>query len=334
MKRHSFSAGILLAVLASIAGASAAAPSDLANRQVQAAPFDPKYTAYPTFTDGARQWQVVRTGNWPLHVTLSQAGRADVVFELPHVLEQVSQLRTYKDRLIVEGWMNSARAADVAVFDLNTRQMIDEFWCYDPVVSPDGSRIAFVKFYPSHFVDNWEDQEMVYQVDASPRQNRPAVPSTASETGSSKASIKVGWPIYPLAAAELGRSNSSVSGGDTHHKLSHFVWSADSRRVGFLDAQSGRVSLIVNDTAALAPLANVSIYNPALSGTSAVALPALEDWCDARSTPAPSCVEFAYDSVRLTMNEQGVTVVAATADQPPQTRTLHVEPNRLQQVMP
>ncbi len=327
-------AGTLAALAIATDGRAAAPASADANHRMLSERYDPARVGYPLVSNQGTTVRVIRGKEWPLHLGVSRRGAAERIIELPKAMEQVAQVRIYKDRLAVQAWLGPDEQGEVAVFDLQTGQLVDDFLGYRPVFSPDNRLVAFVKFYPAHFLQSYEDQEMLYDLDASAAQNRPAYGAVVPSPDKRSMLHHAGLPLHPLAPRELGRQNANLVDESAYHrKISEFAWSPDSRRVAFVDARDGAASLVVVDTRTLLQQNRSTTFNAALVDASSAALPELADVCSVQGdTPAKSCLEVDYGALRLDVDDAGVTVSLSTAAQPAVTRALRVGPQRLKPV--
>jgi hypothetical protein len=167
---------------------------------------------------------------------------------LPDYIEQVDSIRrSGNDRVVVLADL-AAGAHYIGVIATDPAELLDQFWTSAPPgLSPDNRYVVFVRFYPMHGAEGYDDQYRLYDVLGSRAINwpgRPAQDAPAGEIINYDAS-KAGVPVYPLSAAEVGRDNTNVPEAEVHHLLSYFVWDTNSKRVMFADETNGRVSLVL-----------------------------------------------------------------------------------------
>jgi hypothetical protein len=86
--------------------------------------------------------------------------------------------------------MASGEVYEVIIVDTVNCHIVDHFWCYEPNVSPNGRLIAFIKFYPPHFVPDITDIVMIYDFTRGAAGNRPSSPGMVPD-------INVGMRVYP-----------------------------------------------------------------------------------------------------------------------------------------
>jgi hypothetical protein len=154
-------------------------------------------------------------------------GSGERLLSLPATLVQVDSLSWFgDDRLTVLGMANSSISA-IVVVDVHQAKVIDYFLGLDPVISPDGRYIAFVRFYPSHGIESAEDRVRIYDLAQSASSNRPVKSPGAAP------SMEVGRPVYPLLPDEAARFNTDRPEEDAYHRISDFEWSSDSRSFAF-----------------------------------------------------------------------------------------------------
>jgi len=163
---------------------------------------------------------------------------------------QVEDIRLFQDRLAVVTAMVGGDLHGVVVVDILKGGIIDHFKCYSPSISPDGKYVAFIKFFPSHFIDNAEDHYMIYDVAASPVDNRP----TEGDPYRHYHDTLVGRCLYPEGIGnkpgdnfdlKLPSSDRPADDRDLHHAVSeNFFWSPDSRGFVFADSYKGKYQAV------------------------------------------------------------------------------------------
>ena len=167
---------------------------------------------------------------------------------LPDLLEQVYAIHRAAPNHAVLLADLSAGAKFVGVIGLSPAKMLDSFWSSaDPSLSPNNRYVLFVRFYPMHGADNYDDQYRLYDVlgtRASNWPNRPAQDGPPNMPANYDDTL-AGVPVYPLKTGELGRENTNIEDGQVHQRASQFIWAADSSKVVFADAQGGVISLVV-----------------------------------------------------------------------------------------
>jgi len=158
--------------------------------------------------------------------------------ELPPEIAQVNEIRgSRKDQAIVIGMVNGS-AFEAVILNTRTGSITDRFFAYSPTVSPDGQFVAFVKFYPSHFVQGTDDHYVLYDSFRSPIENRSNNVSVNDYTN-------VGLPVYPRGVNRDG-DNTGVPEQNQHHMMAQrFFWQSDSKRYAFADEQGGQLKVLV-----------------------------------------------------------------------------------------
>ena len=239
------SAGLLINCAASSA-ATQEANGPKPKMQQEGGPllFDPAHQKPITFEDKEisiqlqmKNWNLAE--GWKLGLTVRSKGSAAHYIPLPHEIAQVNEIRRVSSRKAFIVGMLNGDAWAFAVLDLGRYQIVDTVWCYDPVVSPDGTYIAFIKFFPTHFAYEVEDHYMIYDLKLSAAQNR----SSKSYGVSDK--INVGLPAYPPHMQNAPGDNTSVPQERAHFIASQgFFWRPDSGGYAFADRYQGRLSLI------------------------------------------------------------------------------------------
>jgi hypothetical protein len=184
-----------------------------------------------------------RSGEYKLLSVTSGASRE---LELPIEIGHVADFRFAADKVVVVGVMNSSMAMSIVVVDSLGEKILDEFWCYDPVFSPNEAQIAFIKFFPSHFVSSPESQYHLYDLRLTAHLNRESE-SRSTNIGAKLSKIDVGSIIWPENKSEATRPNVEVDPKLAHTSRSAFSWSSESRSLAFVDEQNRQLRLVVVD---------------------------------------------------------------------------------------
>ena len=304
--------GIASVVLATIA----ALGSCMTTLAVQAAPgipvvalrtsgglFDPEAAALPSWEgDGESASVVRRDGGLALHI--EGGGRPGLRAALPEEMLQATGVFRSGQKLVVTGWMNGALAGVVAIVDARTAQIVDRFWGYAVSVSPDAAAVAFVRFHPSYLVTGSESQYRVYRTARSPAENRLDLPAGWA-TGERHVPLRdVGQALYPLKRDERWRDNVEVPDALAHQRLSPLSWSADGRRLAFLDRQGESVSVVVAEWAGESTAHRVSVKAAVLADYSTL--------CTDRMTTAANCAHLPAEAMGFEWRTDALTVTAMT----------------------
>jgi hypothetical protein len=173
-----------------------------------------------------------------LAVDIESASQTRGRVELPPEIVQVNEIRAAPSgKAIVVGMVNGS-VFEIAILNTLSMSIADTFLAYTPSVSPDGRFVAFVKFYPAHFVEGTDDHYLIYDVARSAVENRPTNGALTDHTN-------VGIPVYPPVANHDG-DNTSISERQRHHMLAQtFFWRSDSVRYAFADDHAGDWDLLV-----------------------------------------------------------------------------------------
>ncbi|MGH9644153.1 MAG: hypothetical protein ACRD3Q_17245 [Terriglobales bacterium] len=158
-------------------------------------------------------------------------------------MAQVNEiLEASPTKAIIVGMLNGDSWV-FAVLDLLAYRVVDTVWCYEPTISPDGRYIAFIKFFPTHFVYDVDDHYMLYDTRLSPMQNRP--PGTSSAAGELFLAINAGTPVYPPGIGNKDGDNTGVAPEDAHQiACQSFFWWQDSTGYVFADRYKGELYLV------------------------------------------------------------------------------------------
>jgi hypothetical protein len=107
-------------------------------------------------------------------------------------------------RAVIVGQAQSA-VGEVIVLGPRSARVIDRFLGLHPVISPDRTRIAYVKVYPVHFTEGVSAQYLVYDRTKPPsafRHPTVAAPRDPAATQLSER-VNVGVPVYPRDAENV-----------------------------------------------------------------------------------------------------------------------------------
>lgn len=175
------------------------------------------------------------------------SGSVDRV-QLPYVITYVDAIHLAAPHRAVLLAELSAGARYVGIIAIKPAQMIDSFWTSGRLaLSPNNRYVLFVRFYPAHGADNYDDQYRLYDVLGTRSSNwpkRPAQDAPPTEPVNYDESL-AGMPVYPLKADEVNRENTNVPDGQEHQSASEFHWSDDSSKVLFADVQGRIITLVV-----------------------------------------------------------------------------------------
>ncbi len=253
--------------------------------------------AVGSFQDGAVSVKVAKeTGALAIDLALA-AGQPAVRITLGSAVTQVKSIQRAGDKLVVMGDLGAGGATEVSIFDLASRSLSDRFWAIAPALSPDGQWVAFVRFYPMGGVSGVESQYRLYSLAQSPVQNRAAFAGVAAGDIGPSALQDVGFALYPRYVGQPAPDNVGVADRQRHQHASGLFWSADSKRVGFVDVQGGRARTVVTTLAADASVSSVR----------SAGLPALGKLCLA-GMASPGCRAVDVESVRLDFDAAGQAV--------------------------
>jgi len=155
-------------------------------------------------------------------------GRDSAAVGIPLVGSPISEIAEVcplpDGRLVVFGDMGGAVAVNIV--DKTKASVVDLFWAYYPVISPNQRWIAYLKFYPLHGVEG-SNQRMIYDLTRTPTQNRPD--EEPNDT------IDVGRVIFPPGHQNFPGSNTQLPENSRHLGGNRLYWSSDSRAIVFED---------------------------------------------------------------------------------------------------
>ncbi|MDO9575482.1 MAG: hypothetical protein Q7J55_03030 [bacterium] len=138
-------------------------------------------------------------------------------------------------RLIVqEKWEKRPDASTgIHIVDVKKNELIDEFWCYDPVLSPSKRFWAYKKFfYPHELPAAQTTVVLIYDMKKAPLENRVPVKGYGEFP-----EFHVGLPIYPepyVKAKAYVLPKQQIENPFWYIRSSPFLWAEDEFCVVFL----------------------------------------------------------------------------------------------------
>lgn len=165
--------------------------------------------------------------------------RALSSFLLCNETEQVDEIDIINSsRVLVLGRVG-ANFPIANIIELPSGRLVDQFPCFDPIISPDHRFLAFIKSFPGHpgpvAVSN---EYLVYDLTKGASYNRPGFKSGVT--------YDLGWPVYPPGATNAVGENL-IPGLDSpaHLLMSTRLFWLDSETFAFSDLFSGQNRLVV-----------------------------------------------------------------------------------------
>jgi hypothetical protein len=142
-------------------------------------------------------------------------------------------------RLVVFGSLSEV-VWDVAIINVVDGRVLDEFWTYNPSISPDQRWLVFRDFYPFTTDVTPSDQYLLYDLRKDAAGNRIPLSGHAEAAGET---------IYPAVPNHVPFNNLGVPDDQIHQFRSDaFYWKPDSSSVIFADEFRGQVSIILVKT--------------------------------------------------------------------------------------
>lgn len=131
-------------------------------------------------------------------------------------------------------WKKRRRASTgIHIVDAKRNELVDEFWCYEPVLSPSKRFWIYEKFYPPYGLPAERTSVvLLYDMEKSPLENRLPV-----EGYTEWPKEQVGLPVYPepyVKARAYVLVEQQQQNPFWYHLCSPFLWSADANDVVFL----------------------------------------------------------------------------------------------------
>jgi WD40-like Beta Propeller Repeat len=203
--------------------------------------FDPEHQKPIVYQNGSVRIESRKAPNKNLALAIHKAGTKEIQLVLPDNIVQINSIEeATTDKVVVIGMFNGD-IWSVAVIGLNSNTIEDNFLCYEPVLSPKGTYLAFIKFFPPHGADNPEDHYMIYDLTRNAVGNRP--PGVRPDDLRT-----VGFTLYPFGVGNTQFDNLRSPNAETHtFSASSFFWSPDGSRLIFADSYGGRTLVIMAD---------------------------------------------------------------------------------------
>lgn len=219
-------------------------------------------------------------------LSITRPGRQPVVITLPEDVDQINSIDPAPgDKAVLIG-MASGLVYTVVIVDTLNPHIVDHFWAFRPVLSPNGQFITFIKFYTPHFVQGTSDHVLLYDVTSSAESNRPRGISLDDDTN-------VGSPVYPPNIQTTDPNTELPEAAIIHVPSETFFWASDSSKFVFaaerLLPENRNAPVEIN---ANSPKVEVSlvVVNPSHEKIAVRTLPAMT--CE---TSAGSCEHQLYD---------------------------------------
>ena len=141
-------------------------------------------------------------------------------------------------------WKKRRRASTgIHIVDLEKNKLVDEFWCYEPVLSPSKRFWIYEKFYPPYGLPAERTSVvLVYDMKKSPLENRVPVEGYAKWPKE-----QVGLPVYPEPYVKA-RAYVLLEQQEPEWKAYGisfpFLWSRDEKSVVFLSSHQKQTHII------------------------------------------------------------------------------------------
>lgn len=150
-------------------------------------------------------------------------------------IEQVCTLP--QDRLLVVG--ETGGAYRLTIIGRQTGAVLDSFYAWDPVMSPDQHWLIMRKFYPVHMGVPFTEEYLLYNLNKNRSGNR--LSGITQDDG-----MEVGTTVYPLGLTNSPGDNTNVPEDQAHKFYSDsFYWAPDSKAVVFADNLNGTLSVVL-----------------------------------------------------------------------------------------
>ena len=157
--------------------------------------------------------------------------------DLGYAIDEVRQVcRVESDKLVAFTW--DSIGYDVKIIEQSTGILVDSFAAYDPVMSPNQRWIASRNFYPPQSEIRISEEYLLYDLDASPSDNRHnPTPYTSGV---------LGWAMYPRFPGAAPMNLLDIPDSNLHlWRSKSFFWAPDSQSVVFADSVGPNLSLVL-----------------------------------------------------------------------------------------
>ncbi|MCE4538925.1 hypothetical protein LXT12_16865 [Pelomonas sp. P7] len=212
-------------------------------------------------------------------------------FSVPTTVANITSVWKLGELVIALGEVVPSRGyQEIDIFDSRTGQLLDAFWGYNMSVSPDRTKVAFVRPFPITGVEGVESQYMLFNL-AKPRRDQRELDDRR---------MNAGEQIYPSVV----RPNVNVSPLEAHTLASTLKWSPDGQELVFLDVVSSQVYLTM-----ISPFSSSRGKNI----TSRRLIPELNKLCMVNASN--DCINSPPNQIDLSFRSQEIQIAAASRDQ-------------------
>jgi hypothetical protein len=181
----------------------------------------------------------LRSDGSRLSVKIEKRGGSTADIILPEEVAQVDSIEFVRSNTAVVLGRVNGDVSIVVVLDLAKSGVGDKLYCYAPALSPNKRFLAFIKFFPAHFVQGVTDVYLLYDFQKSAAENRPQGVGIGDVQN-------VGRVIFPPQSKNQPGDNTERTNEDVHMLESGaFFWSDNGDRLAFVDRYRSEMSLIV-----------------------------------------------------------------------------------------
>lgn len=172
--------------------------------------------------------------------TLVFKGEKGAQVPIPGVMAEVQQICPVSSSEVVIFGVATPSLYNVTLADIQGRQVIDSFYAYNPVISPDQHWLIMRKFYPTGGIsENVSEEYLLYDLKKNRVENRAPgiIPTDRADVGN---------VVYPLGQNNLLGDNIGLPESQVHHfRSATFFWAPDSNSVVFADSVQNVVSIVL-----------------------------------------------------------------------------------------
>ena len=158
---------------------------------------------------------------------------------IPNPIVEVQEVCSLpRNRAMIFGILSPA-VYGIAIIDVSKLTLIDYFWGFDPLLSPDQHWLIMRKFHPPNIETPFTEEYLLYDIDNDARHNRAAGITLSDLTS-------VGRTVYPLGLPDRISEKIAVTQDQAHDfRSAAFVWSTDSHAVAFADSVQNSLSIVL-----------------------------------------------------------------------------------------
>jgi hypothetical protein len=192
-------------------------------------------------------------------------GAVQTRLDLPGVVGQIDEVCPISDQRLLIFASNYAGEV-VFLIDKSKSELMDSIWCFQPKLSPNQRWLAYRKFFPKRTQYPASAEYLLYDIQQTPRQNRPA-------GGSIDDYVDVGQAIFPKGLRNEPFDHLAAPDSRLHASVGSFYWTQDSHMLIFGDSLRRDFSIVAvsitdsGETEAKIHVVNIQDVCPLITST-------------------------------------------------------------------